>query len=289
MEASRDLIDVDGRPIGELASRRYDTIETEIVACPYHDARRGLPMNKTALRQLSSCWPEVVQAAAALSGPDATVHRAWWACIGGTTAPRIHHERFGRPIPRVLSSLYKGSLGYSQVLTALLLAQDGLADVPLSSLGDSDAFFALLDDGKWLVGQVQACAGPAPMIGQLLMALGDDAAEPPPDLAALGDPAPWTDAAATWVGLQVAFLGAARVALRRDGGPADAVSRYLDVEHPWLRAVLQTPDRQPEHARRLFPAGQVPDLVEAFLAEGPATVEVLADRLATGRRQIPEL
>ncbi len=279
MEASRDLIDVDGRPIGELASRRYDAIVTEVVACPYHDARRGLPMNKTALRQLSSCWEEVLQAAAALSGPQATVHQAWWACIAGTTAPRIHAEAFGTPVPRVLSALYKGSLGFSQVLTALLLAEEGVADVPLSSLGDGEAFFELLDDGRWLVGQVQACSGPAPMIGQLLGALGDADGVAPPAVAALGDPRPWGDAAATWVGLQVAFLGAAREELLRAAGPSDAVARYLDVEHPWLRAVLQVPDRRAEDARRLFPTGAVPEPVEAFLAAGPDDVEALARRL----------
>jgi len=287
VEASRDLIDVDGRPIGELASRRYDAIETEVVSCPYHDARRGLPMNRTALRQLSSCWDDVLAAAAWLSGPDATVHRAWWAAVAGITAPRIHHEAEAGPVPRVLSALYKGCLGFSQVLTALLLTDDGVADAPLRSLGDADAFFALLDDGRWLVGQVQACAGPAPMIGQLLTALGPSTAPAAPAaLAALGDPRPWTDAAATWIGLDVAFLGAARVALRRDGGPADALTRYLDVDQPWLRGVLQSPDRRAEHATRLFPTGEVPAPVAAFLDTGPAPVEALAERLARARQAL---
>ena len=117
------------------------------------------------------------------------------------------------------------------------------------------------------------------MIAQLLTALGEEDAAPPPALAALGDPAPWTDPAATWIGLQVAFLGAARHALLRDGGPAAAFARHLDIDQPWLRGVLQTPDRHPEDARRLFPTGAVPDAVEAFLDAGPAPVDGLADRL----------
>jgi hypothetical protein len=57
------------------------------------------------------------------------------------------------------------------------------------------------------------------MIVQLLDALAGPApAGPPADLAALGDARAWGDRAATWAGLRVAFLGAAREALGRDGG-----------------------------------------------------------------------
>jgi hypothetical protein len=284
VEADRDLIDADGRPIGELASRVYDRIETEVVACPYRDVRRGLPMNHTALRQLSSCWDEVLAATSALAGAGATVHRAWWATIAGTTAPRIHAERFGTPIPRTLSALYKGSLGFSQVLTAMLMSTDGLADEPLTSLGAPEEFLALLDDGRWLVGQVQVCAGPGPMIAQMVEALGgSDPETPPPCLTDLGEATAWAGPAVTWVGLQAAFLGAAGTWLREHGGDPGDVNRYLDPTQPWLRGVVQAPDRRPEHARRLFESGGVPDAVEAFLAAGTAPCAELRERLESLR------
>ena len=52
----------DGRALGEISSLRYDPDRTEVVACPYADGRRGLPMNLSALRQLTGHWPAILAA-----------------------------------------------------------------------------------------------------------------------------------------------------------------------------------------------------------------------------------
>lgn len=270
--------------MGEIGSPLYDPDTTELRTCPYADARRGLPMNQTALRQLSSCWTEVCAAAGWLAGPTGTAHRAWWAALAGTAAPAAHARRHpGAPIPRVLSSLYKASLGFSQVLTATLLADDHVADTPLTQLGDAGAFFSVLDQGRWLVGAEQVCAGPAPMIQELYTVLaGQRAHSPPPELTALGDPAAYADPWTAWVGVQVAFLGAVRQIIARGEAPADALERHLRPRIPCLRAALSVPGRRAEHARRLFPEGAAPEVLEAFLAAGDAPLQeliALRDRL----------
>lgn len=278
-DPTSDLLDEDGRPVGEIGSRRYDPEATELVQCPYADARQGNPMNHTALRQLSTVWPEVLRAAGALAGPTPTAHGAWRACIAGTRAPALHHHRYGTPVPRLLSALYKSSLGFSQVLTALLLSEPGLADVPLASLGTPDAFFALLDRERWLVGADQVCAGPRPMIEQMFEALatGGTASTALEGLAPL---APWIDQRTEWIGVQVAFIGAVQDLARTRQLPHRAWRKWVQPGLPCLRSVLARPGRSARHATRLFPSGGSPARVLAFLDQAPSTLEGLADHRA---------
>ncbi|HHO50093.1 MAG TPA: hypothetical protein ENK18_04285 [Deltaproteobacteria bacterium] len=242
-------------------------------------------MNQTALRQLTSCWSEVCSAAGWLVGPSPTAHRAWWAVLAGTAAPAAHARVHpGEPIPRVLSSLYKASLGFSQVLTAILLAEDGVADTPLVELGDGSMLAEVLERGRWLVGAEQVCAGPMPMIEALYAVLAGQTTpgSAPPALEALGAPEAYTDPWMAWVGIQIAFLGAVREAIGRGQAPDDAIDRHLRPSIPCLRSALAVPDRRAAHARRLFPTGRAPDVLEAFLeaCEVPvAALLPLRDRL----------
>ncbi len=275
-DPTSDLIDVDGRPVGEIGSRAYDPAATRLVRCPYPDARRGGLMNQTALRQLSSCFDEVAELAARHVGPIPTVHAAWRACVAGTRAPAVHHDREGTPIPRPLSAWYKASLGFSQVLTALLLADDGVADAPLAELGDASAFLELLERDRWLVGAEQVCAGPAAMIGRLFDLLAEGRADG-------GADAPWIDERAAWIGVHVGFLGAVRtLAASATVDPGD-LSVALQPTLPCLRSVLAVPGRQAAHARRLFPSGGSPPAVEQFLHEASTASDLRALAHARGR------
>ena len=245
-------------------------------------------MNLTALRQLTAAWPALLGTVQALAGPDPTVHRAWRAAVACTSAPLLRPG----PVPVAVGGLYKTALGLTQATTALLLADDGVADTPLAQLGGPDAFFAWLDDGGWLLGQVQVCAGSAPMIASMFRALCGEGA-PGPGLD-LDPPALWVDAACATVGLQVAYLAAAYGAVRRgqDAGIADTpAGTWLRAPPPWLRAVLAVPNRPPEHARRLFPAGRVPDVVTGFLDAGPADARTLHARFERSLAEavVPEL
>ncbi len=250
--AATELIDEDGRPVAEVASPHYPATQTELVGCPYGDVRVGQPMNRTALRQMTAVWPALLAGMSALSGPDPTVHRAWAAAVSGIALPLLAPV----PVPRLQSALFKASLGLSQVFSALLLADNGVADAPLASLGDGEAFFAELDRGRWLVGADQVCAGTAPMIVQVFDALTGTLPVGP--AASAIRPVP---EAAVAIGLHTAHLLACQQAARR--GEREPVTAPLS---PWMRAVFALPNRPAEHARRLFERGAVPRGVERYLA-----------------------
>lgn len=263
------LTDEDGRPVAEVASPQFSTVHTDLVTCPYADARAGGVMNRSALGQMTATWPDLLASLSALAGPEPTVSRAWSAAVTGIALPLVAPE----PVPRLTAALFKASLGLSQVFSALLLTGDGVADAPLSALGDAAAFFDALDQGRWLVGAQQVCAGSRPMIEQAFDALAGRSAR-------RACPVEITDAITrvgsvppAVVGLHVAHLASLQLAHRAGEGEP------VTVLHPWLRAVFAIPNRPPEHARRLFPARGAPASLERYLAlplaDRPAAFPVL--------------
>ena len=278
----RGLLDEDGRPVAEVASPLYDPENTELVACPYHDAREGKPMNASALRQLTrEVWPTVRQAARAFAGESPTLHDALRSVVAGLVAPAVHGTE--TPVPRLLSVWFKTSLGFSQVLVTLALADDGMGDVPLTGIGDRDAFCEALDAQEWLIGATQVCAGPMRMIGDLFATLAGEGPVPerPPAVAGLGPPEIWVDPAMTALGLSVAHACLLSQAVRDGHTLEGRDAAWVSGNTPsWLRAVFAVPNRPPEHAFRLYRSGGGPDAVRAYVAGGPDTPRALADRLA---------
>lgn len=250
------LVDADGRPVAEVASPLFSEVQTDLVTCPYADVRAGGVMNRSALWQMTTTWPDLLASLAALAGPDPTVSGAWAAAVTGIALPLVSPV----PVPRLTAALFKASLGLSQVFSALLLTADGVADAPLSALGDAPAFFDALDQGRWLVGAQQVCAGSRPMIEQAFDALAGRGVERECPAEIAGAIARVGAMPPVVVGLHVAHLASLQQLHRRgEGAPVEA-------NHPWLRAVFAIPDRPPEHARRLFPAGQAPDSLARYLA-----------------------
>jgi hypothetical protein len=272
---ANDRLDEDGRPLGEVSSTLYDRVETEVVACPYPDGRHRRPMNRTALRQVSSVWPSVLATLQTLSRPNATVHHTWKIALIGIAAPLLS------PVPtsRGLSALYKACLGLSQVTTTLLLEDDGVAAMPFCELGSGTDFYTALDQHGWLLGQVQVCAGPAAMLVQMgeVLAHGGSPSSPPLPL-----PDPWrmADLAARTVSAHATYWVQADV-LRARG--ASIPPRLLP---PWLRAVATEAFRPPAHIRRLFPPGEVPAEVEQMLQTEPQTVQELEEAFERALRGV---
>jgi hypothetical protein len=153
-QAHRDWLDVDGRPLGEQASPDYPK-DTHHVACPYSGARRGLPMNQDAVEQVRRHHTEVLGRLSAALPPEPRVEDVLRVATGALVAPLFEP----RPVPAVTSAAYKTDLGFHQVLVSLLLDTPGLAATPAASLPGPDALLHVLDAGRWLVGQVQACGG----------------------------------------------------------------------------------------------------------------------------------
>jgi hypothetical protein len=270
---ARDLIDVDGRPCGEQASRHFDTVNTQLIACPHPGARHGKPMNLSALQPLTQVWREVVGTVSALVGPGGThgvtVHGAYQAAIACTAAPLIFQiQHPDQAIPRTLSALFKAALGFSQTLSFLLLADDGVADAPLSELGDEAQFAAYLENQQWLVGQSQVCAGSPAMIGQLFAAFcgqspgGELAPEFPSGRV-------WIDAVVALIGLQMTYLLMlnTRAAQGQSVQGASHANWQTQPHAPWLRTVAMQPGRTPAHAKRLFPSGCVTEPVMQMIAD----------------------
>lgn len=230
-------------------------------------------MNRSALRQLGPCWPDVLALARFLAGPGPTVHGVFAAAL---TATAIPHAWPTDPVPRMLSVLYKSSLGMSQITAGLLLADDGVADAPFASLGDDAAFFRFLDDGRWLVGRDQACAGPEALIRELFraVAMSPEPARRPPVLDGL-DVDGLRSVAVDVAGRQaLALLGTTECLAHgvRGGLEGSIADGWLAGSCPaWMRTVLATPGRRPEHVRRLFPEGACPPALERLLREPPAT------------------
>ncbi|MEM6928391.1 MAG: hypothetical protein AAF602_15765, partial [Myxococcota bacterium] len=106
-----DLVDIDGRPIGEIGALWYADVETDVATCPYADARKGQPMNRSALRQLGQVWDEVrptVAAMAAAARRPGTVAGAWQTALAGTAIPAAwSRTRPGEPVPRLWSAVDK--------------------------------------------------------------------------------------------------------------------------------------------------------------------------------------
>lgn len=245
-----NLLDSAGQPIGGIASERYEPSSVEVTRCPYSGSRHGRPMDLTALRAVTAHWPRTLQAARALSGPHATVHRAWRTCMALLHAPLFLQELGPTVVPVEMVGGVKVSLGYAQVLTDLLLTTPGLADAPLVEQIDGHTLFQTLDHDGRLLGQQHVCSGTPAMFAAFWTALAGG-----PDPL----PAPWSDIPAfdTRMDWQLGHYGA-------------LAARVLSGElrgsiTPWLYARTGGDARL---ALRLFPTGEVPPRLRQQLSSG---------------------
>ena len=149
----RDWLDTDGRPLGEIGSAHYPA-STATAPCPYAGVRKGNPMNLPALKQVRAHWETNLATLASLRGE--TVADALRAVTTVVSAPLA----FGvRPVPIVVAAVHKANLGYQQTLVSLLLDSPGLAASRAAELPRGDVLLEALEQGHWLQGTVQACAG----------------------------------------------------------------------------------------------------------------------------------
>lgn len=254
-----ELLDVDGRPLGEIAAQRYRSTPTELVPCPYDDGRRGLPMSRSALVPLLTVWPQALALLRRLAGP-ATVGAAWQACLAINALPLWLPE----PIPRVHSAAYRAGLGYGQVLAWLLLAEEGMVDRPLSSLGDGRQFHAWLAAEGWLKGHEQVCAGPPALIAVVLDTLASPGPALPPAVST------WMQALAAQHAVHAAHVYAARAEQWRGRSIGPSGDALLTSGRALLHAVLRHPYDDPQLARRLLSSDMPAHSLEVYFAAQPS-------------------
>lgn len=226
-------------------------------------------MNLTALHQVSSAWPEVLSTLCRLAGRDASVCRVWQVALVGIAVPLLSEE----PISRAKSALYKTCLGLSQVTATLLLRDEEIAAMPFASLGTSSDFFSALDDHRWLLGQIQVCAGTQPMFEQFFSVLSGTQREDTPAIPIDG-PDRIAHIAASTIAAHTAML------LWADHLRGRGHTIEMPAIPPWLRAVHAEPFRSPSHARRYFPKGQTPAELEPLIDIAPGSYDSLLDAFA---------
>ena len=268
----RDWLDTEGRPLGEIGSVHYPP-STATASCPYAGVRKGNPMNLPALKQVRAHWETNLATLTSLRGE--TVADALRAVTTAVSAPLA----FGvRPVPIVVAAVHKANLGYQQTLVSLLLDSPGLAAQPARDLPDGATLLAALEEGHWLQGTVQACAGaPADIALAWEVITGRlERAGSPLEIRRTSIP--------ELLGLEVALVLRTAELLHRgvrpEGYPTGDVDRWpLGVRlwegqrGPWLIGATARPGRTAESTRQLY--ADVPPALDAFLSTACATHEEL--------------
>lgn len=271
-------IDEDGRPLGEQASEAYRDHARE-ARRSFGDARdaTGLPCNVAALEQVRQVWPAILGALAGLEmDRPPTMQRLLRRTWAATELAKLRALRApDRALSREVSSLYKVTVGFRELMTALHL--DGTVDADAPPCEEAQ-LFGWIEARRELIGARQVCAGSRAQIRQVWRALGTDGAP-----SALVEPwfAPALEAAIELDVLLASAAGVAR-ALLLDGrtprpGPQPVCARLFSADRvPRSCAALRAvPDGGALHPSLLFVAAEVPPRLRAFLEQ--ALVEARSD------------
>jgi hypothetical protein len=179
-----------------------------------------------------------------------------------------------RALSRELAALYKVTIGFSELLAALLLDETIDAD---GTIAEEDVLFAWLEARPFLIGQRQVCAGTRSQIMAVWRALREN-----------GEPTPMVDWNAPWVvpaidalielaALAASAAGAARAYVMN--GTLDEVPSMSDFDRhptclrlfmsesvPRLCETLRTcRGAGAAHPSLLFAAAEVPASLRSFL------------------------
>lgn len=271
--AHLDVLDEEGRPLGEAASPRYAEARRREAHRHFGDARdeTGLPCNEAALGQLRGSWSALLHA---LSTYEAyrppTVSRAFRRALAGTLLAPSRALVRRVPVEREVAALFKLCLGYSELLAAALMEAKLEADAPLPG---PRGLCALIEARPWLIGDTQVCAGSRKQIAEAWTALGADAIGPTslPGWDGIGVV---VDAVLELSALAGVAAGAARVHVAhgaRLDGLATCVSLLTSDRAPRIvRALGQIPDGGPLHPTLLYAPDEVPASVRALIEQLPA-------------------
>lgn len=277
----RDWLDTYGRPLGEQASPLYPASTVEVV-CPWSGSRRGRPMNESARLQVVAHRDEGLATFVGALPSNPVGADLLRVASAVTLAPYVHPL----PTPGPVSAAYKTNLGFQQVLISLLL--DTPAGVtPTRELPDAAALLIALDDGRWLIGQRQVCAGSPAEIALAWETMCGR--RPPPVAPAFVLPGlDWPVAAAALVVALLLVTGERLAAGDRSGLVGFGESPRYDEwplgarlwhrpQASWMVAATARSGREAAQVRGLF-AGPAPAAVERFLAsaarrKGHASIE----------------
>lgn len=185
--------DREGRPLGEhkAGAERMQGVATELRTCPFRGSRyhHALPMNASALRQVTAHWAEVLGGLAYLRD----LHHAWagsgtvrlidvWrvghltSCIADFAFARTWNTYRDGELPAPIGALYKVSLGIASTCFRAWLDRAAAFERDTSA----DFLLDFAETHGQLIGRDQVCSGSVAMIREMLaIALhGDDGRHP---------------------------------------------------------------------------------------------------------------
>lgn len=279
------LFDEDGRPLGErrAPSAAKAQVAMTLEPAPYDDARKGGPMNVSALEQVQRHLKAVQHDVAAFYALEPGRPRSWErmlrAVLDQLSAPLVHVVRSGQPTTRVPAAKavgYKLAAGYFGALRRLLTAQAHGDARPVTP----EAFVDFIHQTRLLVGGNEVCAGPPKLIAHTTEVFLDGLPEvrPTPDA--------WRLAVATRLAWQVqlglaweVFDAAVEAGLLRDlGARLRARTSYLAEALAERRLAIDAAAPYPTlgAARRALPGeggAPVSAVAEALQAHEAGTLE----------------
>ncbi|HEU4533229.1 MAG TPA: hypothetical protein VFS00_03895, partial [Polyangiaceae bacterium] len=182
--AAHAFTDCQGRPLGEAnapeACQRGVPFEWRECKYPGSRLHHALPMNVTALRQMTDHWPEVTAAVELLHRsyvahfrpPSMTLLHAWRLAKFGTVIPayllcRPVERLSDGQIPVSAAALFKMLAGVFQTVQHMVLFGAAFGAVP-TELPDPEALLAYADANDLLLDQRGVCAGPPKLIANVL-------------------------------------------------------------------------------------------------------------------------
>lgn len=185
-EQVRGWRDADGRPLGEAKAppSLRDAVSTELISCDYQDLRStsGLLMNVSALAQITTHWPTILDRIRLIRGAFVARSRRshpsaldlWRIANAAVSVVSFHRlaTKSTSVIPVFDTALFKASIGVKYALrhaeVARLQGIDAIGAYP----SPATLWQYIVREGL-LLGVSQVCAGPSTMIRELLDVLID--------------------------------------------------------------------------------------------------------------------
>lgn len=163
-------LDDEGRPLAErrAPSDVKQDVPMVLRACPYHDERKGQPMNVSALTQLTKHLDTALADVAAFQQLQPT-ERSWSAMfaaiIDQLAGPAYFYLRGAESnvrVPARVSVGYKLAAGFFDVLRKLIREQAMGRELSV----DLESFLAFVEETRALIGASEVCAGPPNLIAR---------------------------------------------------------------------------------------------------------------------------
>jgi hypothetical protein len=167
--ALESVLDEEGRPVGErrATSAAKTGVPIELRACPYHDERKGNPMNVSALAQITRhlvpVCEEIAKVRSWIHQDDHSWIPMFMVVIDQLSGPArflLERRESQGPIPVLFSVGHKLAAGYFGVVRNLVEEETFGITRPIST----ESLMNYVHKNRSLIGASEVCAGPTTLI-----------------------------------------------------------------------------------------------------------------------------